>query len=62
MDKYTETESEPVLRSGRNRGGCLVLAIALVIMLGLLMWFILWGRAAPETVPSNVPATEKVTG
>jgi cytoskeletal protein RodZ len=60
MDKYTETE--PALRSGRNRGGCLVLAVALVVMLGLLMWFIIWGRAAPETVPTTVPAAERVTG
>ena len=61
MDKYTETESGPALRRSRSTGGCVILFVALLILLGLLMWFVLWGRAAPETLPPNVPAAEKVS-
>ena len=55
MSEYTE----PTLRAGRNRGGCLVLGIALVILLGLLMWFMLWGRAMPEPDEPPGPVEER---
>lgn len=45
MNEYTD----PKVQSGRNRGGCIVLFIALVIIVGLAMWFLLWGRALPKT-------------
>ena len=55
MSEYTE----PTLRAGRNRGGCLILVIALVILLGMLMWFMLWGRALPEPDEPPVPVEER---
>jgi cytoskeletal protein RodZ len=54
MNEYTD----PKVRSGRNQGGCLILFIALIIIVGLAMWFLLWGRAMPKTEEPALPSAE----
>ncbi len=54
MNEYTD----PKVQSGRNRGGCLVLSIALIIIVGVLMWYVMWGRAIPKTDGPALPATK----
>lgn len=53
-----ETATEPAIRGGKSRGGCFVLFIALIILIGLAMWFFLWGRATPPAVQPDpaIPA------
>lgn len=50
MDNFTDP------KNARPSGGCLILFIALLMIVGLAMWFWLWGRATPKT-DQPVPAT-----
>lgn len=45
MDEYVQPSR------ARPNGGCLILFIAILMLIGLAMWFMLWGRAAPKTEP-----------
>ncbi|SKB04969.1 hypothetical protein SAMN02745166_04177 [Prosthecobacter debontii] len=48
--------NEPAIRQGKNRGGCLLLVIATLLLMALAAWFFIAGRTTPPVPDPGLPS------
>lgn len=51
-----EEANEPTIRQGKNRGGCLLLIVAALILMALAAWFFIAGRTIPPVPDPGLPS------
>lgn len=57
MESPVPPSNEPSIRPGKNRGGCLLLVLAALILMALAAWFFISGRNNPPVTDPGLPSS-----